>query len=145
MHANLREFFRRRGVILIKINGKSGFTLVEVMLAIMIVLIASAGTSMYIISSRKNLLAARVQRAALNLAETRLDEYKQGVAGEEESSEPVTADGFTFDVTTEIERTGNTRIGGGNTLHYDCYEATITVEHALLHNPVVLQTIYPTL
>ena len=57
-------------------HSKSGFTLLEVFLAMIIVSIAFSGVTMGIVNSRKNLLRARWSRMATEIASSELEIYQ---------------------------------------------------------------------
>lgn len=113
----------------------------EVMLAITILLLSMAGSAMYIVSSRRNLAMARVQRIAQEAAESALDVIKaNGLKSTMNSTDSVNCGGYTFKRTQLAQKLSSTRTSNGKTLKYDVYEVTVTVEHPQIL-PITLKTI----
>ncbi|MBM4152702.1 MAG: type II secretion system protein [Kiritimatiellaceae bacterium] len=119
-------------------QNKKGFTLLEVIISMIILSIAFSSMTIAMVNSRKNLLAARQQRNALEIAESLLEEWKANpnrvVAGSNPSVQSVGH--YSFDVTTDVSKQSQATPGG---LNYAYYRVSVVVDNPSIR-PVTLET-----
>lgn len=115
----LRNLFARR--------TKAGSTLIELMLAIAILIIALLGTSTTYVSGRKQIVSQRYYQAAAQLASQKLEETKAvGYAGlvEGEEDEELSLFGLTYQRHTVIELTAEPT----TEVPKPCMKVTVTIQ-----------------
>ncbi len=88
---------------------KSGFTIIEVVVSVLILLIILTGSSMLYVRGRERIHTRKYQRAAVQLASRKIEELKGSpyvsvTAGQ--SSENITLENFTYSLTADVEDLG---------------------------------------
>jgi Tfp pilus assembly protein PilV len=109
---------------------RRGTSLIEVMLAILILVIAVIGVSSTYVSGRRELVKQRYYQAAAQLASQSIEELKAGGyagVGEGEEEEEFTVNGLTFvrSTLTELTATPSTEVPK------PCKKATVTITWSL--------------
>jgi Tfp pilus assembly protein PilV len=107
-------------------NRCGGLTLVEVMLAVLILIISLIGTSLTYVSGRRFLVGQQYYRAAVQLASQKLEELKASGydnINEGEEEEEVSMNGLTYIRHTQIELTADPTAG----VPMPCEKATVTI------------------
>lgn len=125
-----------------KIKVKCGFTLLELMLSVVILTMGFCGVTLAISKSRKNLIVARIQRIANEVASGELDQYRNISADETPIGTTSTSKDvgqYRFSIQTTISR--NTWVASGGTLSYECFLITVRVSNNLLPSPILLHTV----
>ena len=123
----------KNAIIAVANERRRGVSLIEVMIAAAILVIALIGTSATYVSGRKQIVDQKYYRAAAQLASQKFEELKASgyaVINVGEQEEEISVEGLRYMVQTRIELTATPSVN----IPKPCKRATVTISWSLHEN-----------